>query len=67
MTRRIITLDINLSDSIENIKQKIQEKENILPEYQRLSFSGKQLENGHILSDYNVKKNSLMHLGIRLI
>ena len=66
LTGKTLTIVVRKEDTVENLKQKIQDREGIPSNEQRLIYAGKELHGNRILSDYNISKDATLHLVLRL-
>ena len=66
LTGTTITVEVNAADTIENLRSKIQNLVGVPPDQQQLVFAGRKLEDGRTLSDYNIQKESTIHMVLRL-
>ena len=66
LSGKIITFEVEATDTIEKIKAKIQDKEGFPPDQQRLIYERKQLEDEHTLSDYDIHEGDTLYLVLRL-
>ncbi len=67
LSGKTIAFDVELSDTIQSVKEKVTQRDGIPVEQQRLIYSGKQLENAKTLSEYDIQKDGTLHLVLRIL